>query len=209
MIVEQIWFSVSSGMAQGTVEAKQPTPLLRCDSQRLPKRANPLLGAQQMASWLITRIRRQQTNAFSRWKRHSRPDPFLMDAVYVLAWQRSQDRKNAMVFALRYRILPLIRRAYLRKAFQQWRYPVKEKPPMQIIRIMEAYQPDSGGSLYSMDSRSSIYSEGLPLNGFFTRQSSSIGEHLGSQRKEEDNFYFIKAIKHDADYLSSPSNVYK
>jgi len=126
----------------------------------------------------------------------------------VIAWQRGQDRKNAMVFALRYRILPLIRRAYLRKSFQQWRYTVKEKLPIQIIRIMEAYQPDSGGSLCSMDSRSSIYSEGSQLS-FFTRQSSSIGEHLDSQRKEEDNFYFIKAIKHDADYLSSPSSFYR
>jgi hypothetical protein len=68
-------------------------------------------------------------------------DPFLMDALYVLAWQRKLDRSRAMALTLRLSLLPMIKKNYLRSAVQTWRERVRQlKTPVIVVQPM-AFSP--------------------------------------------------------------------
>jgi hypothetical protein len=115
------------------------------------------LAVQRMAALTSTVVRRQQNAAVGRWKSFAAAsvpavvaapapapadvsstdsdssDPFLMDALYVLAWQRKVDRSRAMALALRLSLLPLLKRHHLRDSLWKWRESIRQSKLAEIV----------------------------------------------------------------------------
>jgi hypothetical protein len=61
------------------------------------------------------------------------PDPFLMEALYALAWQRKLDRQRSMAFALRSSLLPMLKRVHLSDALRHWRGVVRQAKIQVVV----------------------------------------------------------------------------
>jgi len=121
-----------------------------------------------------------------------------------------------MAFVLRRSLLPMIKRAHMRKPFQQWRYVIQQEhaKAIDLQKHMEQWRTSTtnSDSARSMDSRSSISDHSqYHMTRFST--SSSIGEEIGSRiqtmtkRSDDDTFFFIRAIKNDEAYLLSNTDI--
>jgi hypothetical protein len=112
----------------------------------------------------------------------SQSDPFLMDALYVLAWQRKVDRSRAMALALRWTLLPLLKRHHLRRALHSWRESVRAlkatlvvQTPMEkpmVAAPPQVFMPASP-SVVDQNKWQSMYGQPLTSTSFHSEGSRS------------------------------------
>jgi hypothetical protein len=62
----------------------------------------------------------------------------MMEAIYMLAWQRRQDRRRAMALALRKVVLPMMHCLHLRTAMSQWRQAAEKTTPVKTVILPTA-----------------------------------------------------------------------
>ena len=120
-IIKQISFAVTSGIDNITTDISDISDISNNYNVINVINNKQILACHRIVFIMSTLIRRKQTNAISRWKSYfTKSDGFLVEAVFVIADKRSLERNNMIKFMIRKYLLPILRRANIRIAFQKW-----------------------------------------------------------------------------------------